>query len=50
VLSFETISGLISTGRAVTQESRTAATIIRSRDTTTIVSQLGSTPTTERVT
>ena len=41
-------SGLIATGRSISQESMIAATIMTSRDTTTMASQPGSTPTTDR--
>lgn len=45
VLSLLTIMGAIVTGRAISQDRITAATIIRSRETTTITSQIGMMPT-----
>jgi hypothetical protein len=50
VLSLLTMIGWIATGRSISRETMMAETIMMSRDTTTIASQPGSTPITDRVT
>ena len=50
VFSLLTNIGLMATGRCISQDTRMAEMIMRSRETTTMASQPGSTPVTDRVT